>query len=36
MPTLFVVNRGIVKYLHAGFKAGDEAALKDAIDREVR
>lgn len=36
MPSLFVVNQGIVKYLHAGFKAGDEAKLKDAIDRELR
>lgn len=35
MPTLFIVNRGIVKHVHAGFRSGDESAIQKAIEREL-
>ena len=35
MPTTFVIRRGIVKHVHAGFAAGDEARLAAIIDREL-
>jgi thiol-disulfide isomerase/thioredoxin len=35
MPSVFIVNEGIVKHLHAGFHSGDERKLKKAIDKEL-
>jgi thiol-disulfide isomerase/thioredoxin len=35
MPTTFIVNQGIVKHMHAGFRNGDAGKLKKAIDREL-
>ena len=35
MPSTFVIKRGIVKHVHAGFAAGDEAKLASIIDREL-
>lgn len=35
MPSTFVIRRGIVKHVHAGFAAGDEAKLAAVIDREL-
>lgn len=36
MPSTFIVNEGIVKHLHAGFRSGDASKLKKAIDRELK
>ena len=33
MPTLFIIDAsGLVRYVHAGFRAGDEASIRAAID----
>jgi peroxiredoxin len=33
MPTLFIIDRnGLVRYVHAGFRPGDEAMVRAAID----
>ena len=33
MPTLFIIDpSGLVRYVHAGFRAGDEASIRAAID----
>lgn len=36
MPSTFVIRRGIVKHVHAGYAAGDENALASIIDRELK
>ncbi len=36
MPSVFIINDGIVKHLHTGYHSGDERKLKKAIDREVK
>jgi peroxiredoxin len=37
MPTAFVIDRtGVVRYVHSGFHAGDEAALETEIDSLLR
>jgi cytochrome c biogenesis protein CcmG, thiol:disulfide interchange protein DsbE len=36
MPSTFVIRRGIVKHVHAGYAAGDENALAAVIDRELK
>jgi thiol-disulfide isomerase/thioredoxin len=35
MPSTFVIHRGIVKHVHAGYSAGDEQKLATVIDREL-
>lgn len=35
MPSVFVIKRGIVKHVHAGFSSGDDARLATVIDREL-
>lgn len=35
MPSTFVIRRGIVRHVHAGYAAGDETALASIIDREL-
>ncbi len=35
MPSTFVIRRGIVKHVHAGYASGDENALASVIDREL-
>ena len=35
MPSTFVIRRGIVKHVHAGYASGDENALSAIIDREL-
>jgi cytochrome c biogenesis protein CcmG, thiol:disulfide interchange protein DsbE len=35
MPSTFVIRRGIVKHVHAGYASGDENALSSVIDREL-
>ena len=33
MPTLFIIDQnGLVRYVHAGFRPGDEAMVRAAID----
>jgi cytochrome c biogenesis protein CcmG, thiol:disulfide interchange protein DsbE len=33
MPTLFIIDqRGLVRFVHSGFRAGDEAQISGAID----
>lgn len=33
MPTLFIIDgSGLVRFVHAGFRAGDEASIRAAID----
>lgn len=33
MPTLFIIDKsGLVRFVHAGFRAGDEAQIQAAID----
>lgn len=33
MPTLFIIDQnGLVRFVHSGFRAGDEAAIQAAID----
>lgn len=33
MPTLFIIDAsGLVRFVHAGFRAGDEASIRAAID----
>jgi peroxiredoxin len=33
MPTLFIIDRnGLVRYVHAGFRAGDAALVRAAVD----
>jgi hypothetical protein len=36
MPSTFVIRRGIVKHVHAGYSSGDENALAAVIDRELK
>ncbi len=36
MPSTFVIRRGVVKYVHAGFAKGDEKKLAKVIDRELK
>jgi peroxiredoxin len=36
MPSTFIIRGGVVRHVHAGFSAGDEAALAAAIDRELK
>lgn len=36
MPSVFIMNEGIVKHVHPGFRSGDERKLKKAIDRELQ
>jgi len=36
MPSTFVIRRGIVKHVHAGYASGDENALSAVIDRELK
>jgi cytochrome c biogenesis protein CcmG, thiol:disulfide interchange protein DsbE len=36
MPSTFIIRRGVVRHVHAGFATGDEAALAAAIDKELR
>ncbi len=35
MPSTFVIKKGIVKHVHAGFRKGDVAKLKKVIDRNL-
>ena len=35
MPSTFIIKRGIVKHVHAGYAAGDDAKLAAIIDREL-
>ncbi|MCP4445781.1 MAG: TlpA family protein disulfide reductase [Myxococcales bacterium] len=35
MPSTFVIKKGIVKHVHAGFRKGDTAALKKIIDKNL-
>lgn len=35
MPSTFIIHRGIVKHVHAGYSAGDEQKLAAIIDREL-
>jgi cytochrome c biogenesis protein CcmG, thiol:disulfide interchange protein DsbE len=35
MPSTFVIKRGIVKHVHAGYQSGDENKLAAIIDREL-
>ena len=36
MPTTFVIRRGIVKHVHAGYASGDENKLAAILDRELK
>jgi thiol-disulfide isomerase/thioredoxin len=36
MPSVFIMNEGVVKHVHPGFRSGDERKLKKAIDRELQ
>ncbi|HTE55535.1 MAG TPA: TlpA disulfide reductase family protein [Kofleriaceae bacterium] len=36
MPSTFIIRGGVVRHVHAGFSAGDEAALGAAIDGQLR
>ena len=36
MPSTFVIKRGIVKHVHAGYQSGDESKLASVIDRELK
>ena len=36
MPSTFVIKRGIVKHVHAGYQSGDENKLASVIDRELK
>ena len=36
MPSTFVIKRGIVKHVHAGYESGDESKLAAVIDRELK
>ena len=36
MPSTFVIKRGIVKAVHAGYASGDENKLAAIIDRELK
>jgi cytochrome c biogenesis protein CcmG/thiol:disulfide interchange protein DsbE len=36
MPSTFVIRRGIVKHVHAGYESGDESKLAAVIDRELK
>ena len=36
MPSTFVIRRGIVKHVHAGYERGDESKLATIIDRELK
>lgn len=36
MPSTFVIRRGIVKHVHAGYESGDENKLATIIDRELK
>ena len=36
MPSTFVIRRGIVKHVHAGYASGDENKLAAIIDRELK
>lgn len=35
MPSTFVIKKGVVKHVHAGFRQGDTAALKKVIDKNL-
>ena len=35
MPSTFVIKKGIVKHVHAGFRAGDESKIKKIIDKNL-
>ncbi|MCP4449230.1 MAG: TlpA family protein disulfide reductase [Myxococcales bacterium] len=35
MPSTFVIKKGIVKHVHAGFRKGDSAVLKKVIDKNL-
>jgi thiol-disulfide isomerase/thioredoxin len=36
MPSIFIIRRGIVKYVHMGYRKGDEADIAKAIDKELK
>jgi cytochrome c biogenesis protein CcmG, thiol:disulfide interchange protein DsbE len=36
MPSTFVIKRGIVKHVHAGYESGDESKLAAVIERELK
>lgn len=36
MPSTFIIRGGVVRHVHAGFSAGDEAAIGAAIDGQLR
>jgi peroxiredoxin len=35
MPSTFVIKKGIVRYVHAGFRSGDQNKLKKIIDKNL-
>ncbi len=35
MPSTFVIKKGVVKHVHAGFRNGDTEALKKVIDKNL-
>jgi hypothetical protein len=37
MPTSYLLDRnGVVRYVHEGFRRGDEKALREEIDKLLR
>ena len=36
MPSTFVIKRGIVKHVHAGYRSGDIAKLEKHINKELK
>ncbi len=36
MPSTFIIKRGIVKHVHAGYRDGDIAKLKKLINKELK
>ena len=36
MPTTFVIKKGIVKHVHAGYRSGDDKKLSAVIDKELK
>ncbi len=35
MPSTFVIKKGIVKHVHAGYRSGDAAKIKKVIDKNL-
>ncbi len=35
MPSTFVIKKGIVKHVHAGYRSGDVAKLQKVIDKNL-